>query len=286
MRTKLIVLLCLIFAANPAIAERAISFPHTEDFTDSDSIDDISWISAGLGATINRVAESWRGGGNYCVKMTPPTSQSSGNGQYCALGKFEFTTTTTVNISFAIYIGTSWSSTASTSAENKFIDVHHSGGTRIGILCINEPVGDHEWGLWHMTTAAIHHYDWYGEREDTILFGDGVGSTDYAGEWLWINYIISASTQEIYMYDRNGDLTGEYFSITNNASQSPSEFYIGGYYNSWHPSPDSNTYILLDDLVIQNGSSPQSPPSGFTDGSEDPTPAVSGVSGVGVHFSN
>lgn len=264
-----------------AHAARTITFPHTEAFTSSSSLSDITWVVQG--ATASRVASSWRGGGNYCAKLTPPTSADGINGTYSCLGEFYFSDTNNLNISFAMYVGTTYHTTAVNAGGgrgNKFLDVHLDTA-RTGILHLY--IGEYDYtvfGLWQMPSTAIYTYDGsttdgiqnFGASANQYRFYNGSShARDLAGEWIWVNYILTTSSQKIYLYTRDGTRSGLYFEISSTASGGHDRFYVGGYYNHYHPSADANTFIMLDDLVITNSSTPQTVPTGFVEG-EDTTP--------------
>ena len=280
------ILLLVCFSFTPVWAERNISFPHSEDFTDSDSIDDISWVVNG--ATIGRVAQSWRGGGNYCVKITPPTSTDGGNGGYSAIGNFQGFSAATLNVSFALFIGTTYNDTAAADGGglvNKFLDVH-GAGSRTGLFSLQNDGTDYEFALMHSPTTVY----WYYEADGTpgtnsgdataVQFDSGSRDVDYAGEWIFVNYIISATSETLYVYDRDGDITGEYMTISSTAGENHTYFLIGGYYNSYHPTADANTYMLIDDLYITNAVTPHTVPTGFVGG--EPEPPANAIQGVSI----
>lgn len=283
---------CLLLAV--PVNARNVTLPHTEDFTDSDSIDDLAWASAGYGATVTRVAESWRGGGNYCVKITPPTCTAetcdSGNGGYAAIGTFNFTATNIINIALALNVGTTYSSSAQNvggSLINKFIDLFN--GTRSGLLGLNDrnDRNAHEFGLAAYPEAGYYYYGIpphpYNDLQG-IHFGDGVGTDDYAGQWIWINYIVNYSTDRvsIAIWDRNGNYSSVYFYVDSaTVSQTNEIRTIGGYYNESHPTADSNSRLLIDDLTITGSATEISPPDGFLSGGGSTTTGGAGFTLTG-----
>lgn len=273
MKKIIIVVSSILLFMSTAWADKNITLPYTENFSGSNSLSGISWVVNG--ATASRVQQSWRGGSDYTAKLTPPTSLSQGdNGTYGCLGRFVWTRTNTINIAFAVKIGPSYDATArrgTGNTQNKFIDVTYPGG-RSGILCLNQAtLSNYVWALWQEPTNTQFYYngrttngidDW-GASSGQMMFDDGNGgSLDYAGKWLWVNYIVTTTSQKLYIYDRNGNYEGLYFEISTVNSGSDG-FYVGGYYNGYHPTADANTYILIDDLQVTNSATPQSPPEGF-----------------------
>jgi hypothetical protein len=288
---KKILLICYIiasvswFTANAA-AERNITLPHREDFSSSSSIDDIIFVIAERGATVTRVQNSWRGGGDYCARIDPPTCTSCINGAYAALGSFHFTSTNTLNVAFALNVGTTYSSSAADvggSLINKFIDIFNPSG-RTGLLGLNDRGNRnaHEFGIAAYPASS---YYYYGTPPSTnndlrgIHFGEGIGTNDYAGKWIWINYVVDHNTGRatLRIWDRNGNYSSNYFSISNATVGATTEVRtIGGYYNESHPSRDNNSRLLIDDLVISNNIAEILPPEGFlsSSGSDGTAPAT------------
>jgi len=292
-KTLLAFLIC-ISLVSPAHGDRAVTLPHTEDFTDSDSIDDIIKLTAGNGATVTRVAESWRGGGNYCAKITPPTCTietcPDGNGKYAALGAFTFTATSTITVAFALNVGTTYSSSAANvggSLINKFIDIFN-GSTRTGLFSINNrgSCGAHEIGLLNANTEAYFYYAVPPSNTPTcagIHFGDGVGTGDLAGDWIWLNYTVNNTTGRVTarVWDRNGEYSYFTFYIDDASDGTTAEIKtIGGYYNESHPTADENSRLLIDDLAISTGVDAILPPDGFVSGSS--SRKLNNVTGVRV----
>lgn len=292
---KLIVAIFLIFICiSPAWSEN-ITLPWTRDFSATDSVSVAAWLVNG--ATASRVAESWRGGGDYCAKLTPPTTGYSGvgtDGGYSALGRYIFSATSTINISFAIKVGTTFDQTAvaGSGIQNKFIDVTTASSTRAGLLLMNKRANPHfVWALWQLPTATNFYSDGsttvgiddWGASPNQITFYNGTGGAlDYAGRWLWVNYIITPTQERIYVYDREGTRSGLYFQISSTPEGNADAFYIGGYYNHSHPGADANTYIMLDDLSVNTSSTPQSPPAGFVTGVDTTPPVIDNLSPSGV----
>ncbi|MCB2173736.1 hypothetical protein KQH41_00565 [bacterium] len=266
-----------------ADAARSVTLPHTEDFSASNSVDDIAWVTVSNGGTVTRVAQSWRGSSDYCARITPPTSTSGGiNGAYAALGAFLFPDTNTINVAFALNIGTTYSSSAANaggSLINKFIDIF-GPGNRSGLLGLNNrsSCNVHEFAILDANTEAY----WYqGTSSPTTspncygpYFGSGSGGTaDLAGDWIWLNYAVNHNTGVaiLRIWDRDGNYSGTQIQISNATDRATNEVKtIGGYYNEYHPTADANSRLLIDDLILSANTNTILPPAGFIGGSTPP----------------
>lgn len=275
MRKQLLTIVFLLVTV-PAFAGRTVtSFPATEDFSGANSIADLIW--AANGATVTRVQQSWRGGSDYCVKITPPTriyGPQSPNGGYAALGRWENFNQPIITIAFAMKVGSTFYATSVDSGggyQNKFIDVHGVGGVRTGILTtqrcgtqINE-----QFGVFQAHTSQIIYYN--NCSNTGVKWRDG--SSDYANQWIFINYTLDKTSNLaiLRVWDQNGNFTGtNYISTPSNVTVNHTDFYIGGYYNRYHPNADINTYILIDDITLTNSAYPVNPPTGFISSLEEP----------------
>jgi hypothetical protein len=276
----LFTLTCLVPTAD---AGRTVTLPHTENFSSSTSISDIAWVTVSNGGTVTRVQQSWRGSTDYCARITPPTGTSGGtNGAYAALGAFSFPATNTINIAFALNVGTTYSSSAANAGGgliNKFIDIF-GPGNRSGLLGLNNrgACNRHEFGLldantevyWYQgTSSATSNPNCYGPS-----FGTGTGGTsDLGGKWIWLNYAVNHSTGValLRIWDRDGNYSNTQIQIANATDRATNEVKtIGGYYNEYHPTADGNSRMLIDDLTLSANTAAIMPPAGFVGGSTPP----------------
>lgn len=291
---KLILFICIgisgAYFISDVYAGRNITLPHTENFEASNSIDDIAWAgknnSGDNGARVTRVQSSWRGGGNWCLRIDSPTSTAYVNGGYAAIGAFHFPPTNTLNVAFALNVGTTYSRSAANvggSLINKFIDIFNPTA-RTGLLGLNDRGirNAHEFGIAAYPAASYYYYGTPPHPDNDcrgLHFGDGVGTNDYAGQWIFINYVVNHNIGRVLLriWDRNGNYKSDYFYVDNATVGPTSEIRtIGGYYNESHPSANQNSRLLIDDLIISNDTSVILPPDGFVTGDETVPPAHRG----------
>ncbi len=269
----LLMAMVLIFPSS-GFGDRNISLPHTENFEGTWT--DIAWSGSGNGSQVTKVQQSWRGGNSYCARIDPPTCSDCINGGYAALGQFNFPATNVLNVAFALNIGTTYSSSAEDvggSLINKFIDLFNSG-VRTGILGLNDrgACNGHEFGLLNANNES---YNYYSQTQcvEQVYFQNGVdGANDFAGEWIFINYVVNHNTRVVTLrvWDRNGNYSGAHHQISNATVSSTSQIKtIGGYYNESHPLADANSRLLIDDLTISDSEDIIAPPNGFTGGDVD-----------------
>ena len=276
-----LVLLCL---ASVASAQRAITFPHTENFNSTGWLSDLPWTSNG--GEVSRVEQSWHGGGDYCAKIIPPNSTGGGiNGDYASIGKFTFSSNAILNISFSIYLGTSLNSQVVNGGGGtywKFVNVSNGTdwvamGRFVQYSTYYEPSivdygGEQASVYWDGTADGGS----TGGQTGRLFLGTGsVNQYDRAGEWLWMNLIFNATSDEttVRIYTRDGDYSGNYFVFPNGPAGNMSDFFIN-FFNGYFPARDANTYMLIDDLYVTNTASPHSVPSGFLTGEDTTDPTV------------
>jgi hypothetical protein len=290
-------LCCFLLITAPAFGAITISsFPHSEDFSTSTNWSDTIYVMQG--ATAARVQQSWRGGGNYCAKFTPPDSGIDNGGNW-GLAGHTFSATANLSISFAFYVGTSVASTVASYAGGgtywKFINVRGGGEWEAMVRFHQHPVN-----LFYELSAVQYNndsqlmrcYDDGGgvptdcENTGTVFMDDGNpdyygGTDDYAGQWMWINFVLTPTTQTIYIYDRNGNRTGEFITMTGGSSPNYDNFEVN-YANGQHRTQDANTYMMIDDLYITNTSTPHTVPDGFVGGSPTPTGSTANTYGATI----
>ncbi len=268
----LLIVSCTVALANYGYADRNITLPHTEDFSRSNSIDDIRWVTSTSGGNVSRVQSSWRGGDDYCVRLDPPNINIGINGEYTALGNFLFPPTPVLTVAFALNVGVTYSSSAANvggSLINKFLDTFN-GNIRTGLLGINNRgnCNAHEFGV--MTqTSDYEYFNGLAPACRSLHFGDGVGANDLSGKWIWVSYTLnhSTATVSLYVWDREGTFNGPLIVRNNARTTHTSEIRtLGGFFNELHPNRDTNSRLLIDDLTISSSTSPVSPPAGFVIG--------------------
>lgn len=296
MKRHLLILLILIW---PGVAfGTAISGGETYNFEGSIGVDVREYPDTYGGEVVHNVDGSWDG--SDCAEIIPPNNAQGGdNGIYAALGDFTGFDWATINVSFAIKVGTTYNSTSVNSGGghlNKFLDVF--GATdRTTLLTLRRWDPVYEWCVLG-DLDEYYHYDGdttgstTGGYNGAILFDDGasglgLGDEDYAGTWLWVNFVATQTTLSLYIYDRDGNYSGLYYSVSYTAPENHTSFYIGGYYNSTH-TEDAGNHILIDNLHVTNDSTPHTVPTGFVGGEPPVEQAAFGVgnSGTAVGFGN
>lgn len=276
---KILITLLIAFSPNLAAAERAIQVPFSETFNQN-NYPDLVWLAEGNGATFTHLNSGcWSGG---CAKFTPPTSvtNSGVNGAMAGLGHFTGLDVSRLNIRLLIKIGPSYFSTARNSGGgigNKFIDVHSSNWTRLGILglhpyhTVDDPPDTRYYTFGTMTVpSTAYYYTSQGGNRSDATFHIADGSNDYGGQWVAVEYEINNSTDttKCYIWTQDGQFNGEYISAPSAIPANASYFYIGGYYNNIHLA-DPNSYMIIDELVVDDDFI--GPPAEFGTGDPDIT---------------
>lgn len=265
------VLLCVIFLCSPAWAARSITLPFALNF-DTYDYSDLVWLSAT--ATHTHITSGCYSGG--CAKFTPPTVDSD---NVASLGQFTgLNISTQLNIRFLVYFGTTWATTVASGSEgygDKLLIVLASGGRRPMIVLYRyNPSTPHYMAPGACDDADGCNYEcggtpdcYWPDGDDAFTIHDGIGLSDFAGQWVSMELQINVPAQTIglYIYTRNGEISGLYKQVSRSTTSNLTGIdLLGGYYNQYHTGIDSNTYMLFDELRIQT--SYIGPPAGFVGG--------------------
>src|SRR5574343_524184 len=306
---RLALAIALLLFPVTANAARSITLPFTESFDTTAYQADLLYINGG--ATETHVTSGcWSGG---CSKITPPTNTE---GNAAALGAFTGISARQLNIRFLMKVGSTWYSTAEDKGEglgDKLVIVTKTANSErvitglltdshippatspypFGLVQCGTDVGNYTSsnnhggispcdGIWpsskHADAACVD----AGGGYDTFHIGKNI-ATDYDEQWVSVEIeAIAGSPNKIYLSTIDGTFNDTLYvtsSVSSDSNPWTSITHIGGYYNQYHPSPDSNTYMMLDELKI--ATSHIGPPAGFVEGGTT-APTISNLSPSGA----
>lgn len=249
-------------------AERTISLPFELNFDSGNNwTQDLMWVEGtSTGTHITSGGGCWSGG---CAKFTPPTRDSD---NAAGFGRFTGLNTRRLNIRFLMKIGTTWFSTAREGEEgygNKLIINMASAGDRPMAILFPHRASPYYYSL-APCDGTICEFQcggtpncYWPNGNDTFTIEDGIGLKDYAGQWVCIEHEtdLAAGTVKLYIWTLGGELSGLYETQSRTGGGTVTGIdIIGGYYNEYHIA-DPNTYIMFDELKIDNKFI--GPPPGF-----------------------
>lgn len=253
-------IILLLLLATGANAERAITLPFSETL-DADDYSDLVWVTGDASHT-HLLSGCWSGG---CAKFVPPNNCATGG--YSGLGAFILNSSPTqLNVRFILKIGSTWQSTASSCAGEGYGDKllimeTDPEGTRPMIGLLSYPWGDTP----TYYTACVGIYPGYlCEGGESVPNGTETFKIEnYVGQWVAFELQANiGATNKLYIWTQDGLFNGLYLEVATTTSGTFNDVQIiGGYYNQDHPSPDANTYFMIDDVVISE--TYIGPPSGF-----------------------
>jgi len=251
----------LILLMIPSVVALEITFPYENSFEGSNPTNGLDWWGdcGGSGSVLSVGCYS----GN-CVKIIPPTETCAGggyNGGTAALGNFDFPDTPTMNIRYLIKIGPSYhTSFYGEGRQNKHLIVHTASSTRYMVQL--EP--DDSNSFWTFGVMDQWHETYFDSGTTDALASDGYKTTTYGGQWVSIESEFDGNTHNLYIYSQDGVLDELYASTDDAAGGTITEIQkLGGYFNGAHHA-DPDTYIMIDELVIDE--SYIGPPDGFIGG--------------------
>ena len=281
---RLFIILFLSAVTIPVYAARNISLPFAEDF-DSNDYSDLLWTSQG--ATHTWLSSGgWSGG---AAKFTPCVTNEgySGLGQFLGLSSEN---TTTLNIRFLIYYGTTYQEYASNTkliVSNRTDNVGprpsiydsewvHTTPYFVGLAPCSNTVcqwdNDVDGGYW------IHSTDRFkiGDRSDGLR----------EGEWISVEMGVdlTAGTIKLYIYTLDEEFNGLYLTQTTDTGNTYGYVDIIGGYFSPGGTADVNNYFLIDELEMST--SYIGPPAGFVTGEEVPENAIQGMQISNLNVTN
>ena len=247
------------------VAERRITtFPHSETFENLASIADLA-VAGPAGATVTWLPNtSWNGGNGGAVKITPVTNTEG----YGGIGGFTGFRQSRLNVRFLIKFGSNFAGVATM---DKLVIMNRDGAARPMIF--DAMLGPDQNGgrpalvygpclgtlcSWHQTNNWNNH-PFYVTRTVNV------------DEWFAFEYEADLPNKRLnlYIWSRDGRYSGLYSSydmtvgLDNEAgfnSASAPVINVEGIGWYWHPpeeraplsARDENTYIMIDDVVINN----------------------------------
>lgn len=248
-----------------AQAARDITLPFTLSF-DTYDYSDLIWDERSCG-TEHLTNGCYSGS---CFKITPPTTDSD---NACGLGEFLNFSTPQLNVRFIMKIGTTFYSTSRSGAEGygeKLVILNPTGGERpILFLLRNNGASPYNYALCiGNDTSNVDcqcggtHPCYWPNGNDTLEFDNGTGG-DYAGQWVCVELQATIGGQNrVYITTQDGVFNETLYVSVNSTSSGLFNRIniIGGYWNQYNLA-DANTYIIFDELKIDNKYI--GPPAGF-----------------------
>lgn len=248
-------------------AARNISLPTELNFdSGGTSISDLIWAEGSC--TFSHLTSGcWTGG---CAKFTPPTQDRD---NACGLGEFLNFATSQLNVRFLMKIGTTFYATSRSGAEGygeKLVILNPTGGERpILFLLRNNGASPYNYALCiGNDTSNVDcqcggtHPCYWPNGNDTLEFDNGTGG-DYAGQWVCVELQATIGGQNrVYITTQDGVFNETLYVSVNSTSSGLFNRInlIGGYWNQYNLA-DPNTYIIFDELKIDNKYI--GPPPGF-----------------------
>ncbi len=299
---KLIAILLVICSARFALA-RDITLPHSEMFVNAASITDVIYLTSGNGGAVSwqSLAPQYVGDNGGSVRLDLPTIPIAGgiNGGHCAVGDFQNFSANHFRVRIIMKVGTTvadtvrdWSDPPAKgqggSTVNKFADIHGGAGntTRVGLFSFLFCVASNTYEPAIMNPGP-QTYHYYGGGNTpcpvgALHFGDGASANDYAGQVICFEYYAGPTSASLHVTTQDGVYNDtEYLTIATTRPELVSKLYVGGYNNGHHPNPDSNTFIDIYEIIIQDSATPIGPPAGFVTGGGSPGSRIQRGAGCG-----
>ena len=301
---RFFILFLFIFAGESHAARTISSFPHTENFDSSGEVSDI--IIDNNNANCLTTVTEWDAGGysGGCVKVTPPY----GTDGQCTIGigGMNFSPAQgRLNIRMLLKFGSTYEDdpySVGYNVQNKFILITNTQGPDRGMSVLENSYSEpcdafYTFGVctdntcWYSDpgreeqagtcTTPADHYAW--PKCDTLW-----KLSDYINQWFVFEIMVDGPNRQtkIYLWTADGVFAGQYLATRSgdcvgwDATNTWSAIQaIGGFFNGGH-TQDANTYIKIDNLVIDNNPAGGyiGPPAGFVGG----TRKLNNVTGVRV----